>query len=356
MASQAELEVRRAVRTALADLPAGATVLVACSGGADSVAMAAAAKFVGDRAGLVVGGVTVDHGLQPGAAQRARQVGAMLTRWRLDPVEVIHVSADAGRGAHGPEGNARVARYAAMDASMDRCGASAVLLGHTRDDQAESVLLGLARGSGGRSLSGMAPVAGRYRRPLLDLSRETVRAAVPRDVTPWEDPHNTDPAYARSRVRHSALPALEKELGPGVSDALARTAALLRADADALDDWARRAYADAIAPSSTVDHGRITLSGGEKSVIAHDQHGVRPGVRLSVGVLEALPTAIRTRVLRMAAVAAGSPATELTAAHVVAVDALIGNWRGQRGIDLPGKIRARRRGGVITVAASAASD
>jgi tRNA(Ile)-lysidine synthetase-like protein len=243
MASQEELAVRRAVRSSLADLGPASTVLVASSGGADSVALAAAAAFVGERIGLTVGGVTVDHGLQDGSAQRAREVGALLARLGLDPVEVVHAPAGAGAGRHGPEGNARTARYGALDGAVRRYRADAVLLGHTRDDQAENVLLGLARGSGARSLAGMAGRVGFYRRPLLDLSRDTVRAAVPPGVKPWDDPHNADPAFARARVRHRVLPVLEDELGPGVTEALARTAALLRADADALDGWADRAYA-----------------------------------------------------------------------------------------------------------------
>ena len=146
------------------------------------------------------------------------------------------VSVDVGR-AGGPEAAARAARYRALDDAADRLGAAAVLLGHTRDDQAETVLLGLARGSGARSLAGMAARSGRYRRPLLDLDRAVVRSAAA-GLDTWDDPHNADPSFGRSRVRHAALPALEAALGPGVAAALARTASLLRADADALDGWA----------------------------------------------------------------------------------------------------------------------
>jgi tRNA(Ile)-lysidine synthase len=326
----AELAVRRAVREALGDLAAGALVLVACSGGADSLALAAAVAHVAGREGWRAGGVTVDHGLQPGSAERARSVAADLVRIGLDPVEVVHVQVTDD--LQGPEGNARRARYAALDAAASRHAAAAVLLGHTRDDQAESVLLGLARGSGARSLAGMAAVAGRYRRPLLATPRETVRAAVPNGFTAWEDPHNSDLAFARARVRRQVLPTLEANLGPGITAALARTADLLREDADALDTWTDRALTE-----SMLEGGSVGLQPQQASF----DHG------LDVDVLASYPHAIRKRVLRRVAIAAGSPPTDLTAGHVDAMDALVTKWRGQVGVDLPGKLRASRVGGVL---------
>lgn len=322
MINEETLAVRRAVREALTDLSANDSVLVACSGGADSLALAAAVADVAGREGLRAGGVTVDHGLQPGSAERARNVAVDLVRLGLDPVEVIQVQ--VLDDLLGPEGNARRARYAALDAAASRHAAAAVLLGHTRDDQAESVLLGLARGSGARSLAGMAASAGRYRRPLLGMPRETVRAAVPAGFSPWQDPHNNDPAFARARVRNRVLPTFEAELGPGITAALARSADLLRADADALDGWAERALGECMIEDS-IEHG------------------------LDVGTLATYPQAIRQRVLRRSAIAAGAPATDLTAAHVEAMDLLITRWRGQVGVDLPGKLRARRIDGALTI-------
>jgi tRNA(Ile)-lysidine synthase len=321
MISGQGLAVRKAVGDVVANLPADRPVLVACSGGADSLALAAALRHVASRARRPAGAVTVDHGLQTGSAARARNVAASMVALGLDPVEVVHVRVDAG--AKGPEGDARRARYAALDAAAARLRAAAVLLGHTRDDQAETVLLGLARGSGARSMCGMVESAGLYRRPLLHLPRATVRAALPSGLVAWDDPHNADPAYARARVRHRVLPALESELGPGVGAALARTADLLRADADALDDWAERALTD---------------------------HRLNASTDLDVGALRGLPKAVRWRVLRRAAIAAGSPPTDLTAAHVGAVDALVTRWRGQVGVDLPGKLRASRSGGALRIA------
>lgn len=309
--------VRSAVRESLADLAPGELVLVACSGGADSLALAGALAFVAARAGLRAGGVTVDHGLQQGSAERAEEVARVLRMLGLDPVEAVAVS--VGREG-GPEAAARHARYAALDEAAERLDAQAVLLGHTLDDQAETVLLRLARGSGARSLAGMAVRSGRYRRPFLGLTRAEVRkACLAMRLTPWDDPHNEDPAYARVRVRKEVLPALEKELGPGIAEALARSAAQLREDADALDAWAARALEEA----RDLEHA------------------------LEVRVLEGLPPAVRTRVLRRAALAAGSPAGALGAVHVTAVDRLVTAWHGQRGVDLPGGIRVIRRYGKL---------
>jgi tRNA(Ile)-lysidine synthase len=315
-------EVRLAVRRALADVGAGELVLVACSGGADSLALAAATAFEAPRlrdGGVRAGAVTVDHGLQEGSAHRADQLALVLRDLGLEPVEVVTVRPTDGAG---PEDAARRARYAALDETASRLGASAVLLGHTRDDQAETVLLGLARGSGARSLAGMVPRSGHYLRPLLDLPRSVTRAACDAsDLMPWDDPHNKDPAFARARVRHEALPALESALGPGVSDALARTAALLRDDVDALDSWAEQAWDEVSA-------------GGEG---------------LSCDALAALPAAVRTRVLRRAALGAGCPPGTLAAVHVRAMDELVTDWHGQVRIELPGGVSAVRGCGRLVV-------
>jgi tRNA(Ile)-lysidine synthase len=306
--------VRAAVRTAVRDLAPGDLVLVACSGGADSMALAAATAFEAPRAGLQAGAVTIDHGLQSGSADRAATLVERLKGLGLDPVE--GVTAQVGRQG-GPEAAARTARYQALADAADRLGATTVLLGHTRDDQAETVLLGLGRGSGARSLAGMAARHGRYRRPLLDLDRSVVRAAAA-GLDTWEDPHNADPSFGRSRVRHGALPALEVALGPGVAAALARTASLLRADADALDAWAERAYGAARGPEG-----------------------------LDVPALGALPAAVRTRVLRRAALAAGCPAGDLAAGHVGEIDRLVTDWHGQGPLELPGRVSAARQCGRL---------
>jgi tRNA(Ile)-lysidine synthase len=322
-------EVRAAVRGGLADLAAGELVLVACSGGADSLALAAATAFVAPRLGLRGGAVTVDHGLQPRSAERAAKVAALLGELGLDPVRSTAVTVPpAGQGARGPEAAARVARYGALDAAAQEYGAAAVLLGHTLDDQAETVLLGLARGSGGRSLAGMPARRGPYRRPLLAVRRAATGAACAElGLEPWQDPHNTDFRFARARVRHQALPALEAALGPGVAEALARTAGQLRADAECLDDLA------------FAESGQLRSAGSPGD--GSDPAG------LDVAALAALPAAIRTRVLRAAAVMAGCPPGALAAGHIGSVDALVTAWRGQRWTDLPGGVRACRRAGKV---------
>ena len=205
--------VRLAVRRTLATIEPGDVVLVACSGGADSLALAAALAFEAARSGHQAGGVTVDHGLQEGSAERAAGVVRTMAGLGLAPAEAATVTVGS---AGGVEAAARTARYAALDEAAERHRASAVLLGHTLDDQAETVLLGLARGSGARSLAGMRAVHGRYHRPLLELGRDhTRRACLALGLVPWDDPHNHDPAFTRVRVRADVLPALEKGLGPG---------------------------------------------------------------------------------------------------------------------------------------------
>ncbi len=300
-------EVRRAVRTALAGVDG--SVLVACSGGADSLALAAATAFVCSRAGVTAGLVTVDHGLQPDSAQQARRVAAVGAELGLDPVVVLPVAVGT---AGGPEAAARTARYAALDtigAALD----ARVLLGHTLDDQAETVLLGLGRGSGPRSLAGMRPVDGRYVRPLLGIRRATTAAACAAlGLDPWDDPHNADPAYQRVRLRGEVLPLLDDVLRGGVAEALARTAALLRDDVDALDALA------AAVP--------------------------RPAV-LDTVELAALPAAVRTRVLRLWAADRGAAA--LSAEHTASLAALVTAWRGQGPVDRPGGLRVVRSSGKL---------
>lgn len=292
-------------------------MLAACSGGADSLALAAALAFVGPRAGLRAGAVTVDHGLQEGSAARAASVAAVLAGLGLDPVRTASVSVEVGTGrAGGPEAAARTARYAALSRVAAGDGAAAVLLGHTLDDQAETVLLGLARGSGARSLAGMPPRRGVFRRPLLGLRRPvTAEACAALGLDPWQDPHNADRQFARVRVRLDALPALEAALGPGVAEALARTAGQLRADAEVLE-----------------------------KISSERADGDSP---LSASSLAELPGAVRTRVLRSAALAAGCPAGALTAGHVARIEELVTGWHGQRWIDLPGGVRASRRAGQL---------
>lgn len=310
---------RLAVREHLADAPECGLVLVACSGGTDSLALAAALAFEAPRAGRRAGAVVVDHGLQEGSAEVAERAAQTCRDLGLDPVEVARAEVPV-TGA-GLEADARSARYEAISAVADRLGACIVLVGHTRDDQAEQVLLGLSRGSGARSLSGMPRRRGRFVRPFLALPRATTAAACQaQGVEPWHDPHNTDPSFRRVRARN-LLEVLEGDLGPGFAAALARSADLLREDADHLERLAIQARAEL--PSATGD----------------------PGVDLTA--LAALPRAIRTRVWRILATEAGAPLADVNAAHVESLDALLTSWHGQGPLHVPGGIAVARTGDSI---------
>lgn len=311
-------EIRSVVRSAL--LAYTGSVVVACSGGADSLALAAAAAFVGPRLGRPVGLVTVDHGLQPGSADRACAVAEWAASAGLDPVANVRVTIDPDDPA-GPEAAARHARYKALSLYAHE----AVLLGHTLDDQAETVLLALARGAGPRGLAGMPAVRTAdgvtFIRPLLGVRRSTTRAACDAlGLEPWDDPHNDDDRFSRSRVRAQLLPALVDALGDGVVGNLAQTARQLAQDSS---------YLDAIAAAALTDCG--------------------DGDGLSVARLAALPAAVRTRVLHMWARRIGATASALGHKHVDALDALIVAWHGQGSTSLPGGIEVVRRDGRLTV-------
>ncbi|GAB2850008.1 tRNA lysidine(34) synthetase TilS [Microbacterium insulae] len=313
-------EVRRAVRAALAGVPEGSVVVIALSGGADSLALAAAAAFEAPRAGLTAAAVTVDHGLQDGSADAAAAASAQARALGLDARVVRAAVGTDG----GPEAAARTARYAALRAAASTLPATAILAGHTLDDQAETVLLGLARGSGAASLQGMAESTDldgvTLLRPLLGVRRATTRAACRAEgLEPWEDPHNTESRFARVRVRESVLPVLEAELGPGIAEALARTAAQLREDAEAFDEMIDETIED---------------------IVEH----VEAGISVSVGALAANPAALRHRIIRH--VVASEFHESLTRAQTLQVARLVIDWAGQGPIDLPG-CRARRVGGRI---------
>lgn len=256
-------------------------VCVALSGGPDSTALLAGARH----AGLTVTALVVDHGMQDGSADVARSAARTAADLGAD-ARVLTVTVD-GRG--GPEASARRERYAALEEARGR---RPVLLGHTLDDQAETVLLGLARGSGPRSVAGMVAWDDPWGRPLLTTRRATtVTACAEAGLTPWSDPHNDDPRFLRSRVRSEVVPVMATVLGDAVVPALARTADLVRDDLDALDAIAAEAAATVV-----VDGGILR----------------KP--------LSELPRAIRRRVLRRWLIDGG--ATEVTAPVLAAVDGL----------------------------------
>ncbi len=305
-------------------------VVVALSGGGDSLALAAAAAFEAPRLGIRAEAVVIDHGLQDGSAAIA---GRAVDAARGLGLAARTVAVDVRNSGGGLEAAAREARYAALARAAAETGADAVLLGHTLDDQAETVLLGLARGSGATSLSGMAPerrdaTGPAWLRPLLAVRRETTAAACAAEgLHPWHDPHNSDVSFARVRVRENVLPVLEAELGPGVAEALARTAEQLREDAAAFQDMIDETIED------IVEHAEA-------------------GISVSVAALAANPAALRNRIVRH--VVDSEFGVALTRAQTLEVARLATHWRGQGPIDLPGCL-ARRVGGRIEIVARAAS-
>ena len=335
-------DVRRAVRSVVASVGRGAAsqatrletsdsrplVLVALSGGGVSLALAAATAFEAPRAGLRAGAVIVDHGLQETSADVAARAAAQARELGLDPVVVrrVAVPAAGSGGTGGPEASARSARYAALEAVADETGAALVLLGHTLDDQAETVLLGLARGSGAASLAGMPSRSGRYARPLLGIRRATTRqACLDAGLEPWDDPHNVDPSYARVRVRERVLPVLEAELGPGIAEALVRTAEQLREDDEAFEAQIDEFIEEICEPAEA-------------------------GIAVSIGALEANPPALRQRIIRH--VVASEFGVSLSRTQTIEVARLVTDWHGQGPIDLPGGVSARRERRLVVFAAA----
>ena len=314
-------DVRRSVRESFeaVGVKKGDLVLVACSGGPDSLALAAALAFEGPRLGIRAGGVVVDHQMQKGSAEVALRTAETLRGFGLSPVEIKTVEVGT---TGGPEAAARLARYGALDEVAAELDARAVLLGHTLDDQAETVLLGLARGSGARSLNGMAMHSGRYLRPMLGISRATTQKfCADSGLSPWLDPMNHDLRYSRVRGRQTIIPLLEKELGPGIADALVRTAEQLREDDLVLSGLAEAAYARVASMKATAIH-------------------------LDVPGFKELPLALRHRVIGLAVEVLDAPT--FARVHILAIDELVDHWHGQKPLTLPG-IRVERKDEIITL-------
>jgi len=294
-------------------------VLVACSGGPDSLALAAVAAYFARRGHVdghpvSVGAVVVDHQLQPGSADVAGATAVALRELGLSPVQIRTV--DVASTGMGPEAAARDARHAALEAAADDTGAGAILLGHTLDDQAEQVLLGLARGSGTRSLAGMRPSRDRLLRPFLGLRRaDTLAICDAEGLDPWHDPSNADPSFARSRTRVEVLPLLEEKLGPGVAESLARTAAILQLDADYLEDVAEDTY-----------------------LRLREQDGA--GISLPEEALRELAPAVRFRVIAKAAAAVGGQQPSYQ--RLRAAEALLRRQGSAGPVELPGGVSVYR--------------
>jgi tRNA(Ile)-lysidine synthase len=315
--TEAIVEIRNAVKAHLAKLEPGDSVLVAVSGGADSLALAYAVLKESAPNAIRTLAVTIDHQLQENSGEQAKKVSQQLHDMGFENVVIEKVKVNTESGI---EAGARSARYEAITQLAEKEKVTKVLLGHTRDDQAETVLLGLARGSGTRSMSGMAIDNGLFVRPLLSITREqTEKACNEIGVKIWNDPHNFNTEFSRVKVRVNVLPVMEENLGPGISAALARSAALLRDDADALDAIAEEA----------AEH--LVLSD------------------LDCEKLSVLPRAIRTRILRIAIYASGAPSGSISADHVANVEALVTSWHGQGPLNLPGGVKVERISGRLSL-------
>ena len=311
--NQTFLKLRQAVREHLNNI--SGVALVGVSGGADSMVLAAAA--LAENNGKRVIPVVVDHGLQDGSADIARNVVERLKKMGFN--EVFSARADV-QLTDGLEASARRARYKVFEQAIETYGAQVFLLAHTKNDQAESVLLGLARGSGTRSLAGMREQNGIYIRPFLEITKEEIDSASKElGLEIWSDPHNENLEFKRVLIRKQSLPQLEKDLGPGIIDALARSARIMGEDADALDQWA-----DEVFQELGIDN-------------------------LEVAKLVELPKAVRARVLRMAIYAAGAPSGSISSDHLKPVEALITAWNGQGECALPGGVKVLRISGRITL-------
>ena len=279
--------------------------------------MALAVALFIERSNTKVIPIVIDHGLQEGSAQITSQTIERLKQIGFTQVESARAQVTM---TDGLEASARRARYQLFNQFIETYQPKYFLLAHTLNDQAENVLLGLARGSGARSLSGMAVKNNIFVRPLLKISREVTTAACSEArIEIWSDPHNEDLRFTRVRVRKNLLPIIEDNLGPGITEALVRSADLLRDDADALDGFAAEYFNQA------------------------------DPFNLDVKELERLPKAITTRVLRLAIYKAGAPAGSLSAEHIAAAQALISDWHGQKEVSLPGNVKLLRNSGRITL-------
>ncbi len=311
----ATLEIRRAVRPWVKS--ATARIAIGVSGGADSMALAIGTILEAREAQIEVIAVIVDHSLQAGSAQVAQSAADQLLTHGVSRTIIKKVEVEL---VDGMEASARRARYAAFEEAIAEIAPDYFFLAHTENDQAESVLLGLARGSGTKSLSGMAEINGLYVRPLLGVTRSITELVCQENgIQAWADPHNQDRSYARVRVRLDLLPALEADLGPGITAALARSAKILRQDSDALDGYAQ-AFLTERNPND-----------------------------LSVEELAELAQAVRIRVLRAAIFQAGAPLGSLSADHLAPVEALVTDWHGQGAISLPGGVKVRRISGRLSL-------
>lgn len=334
-------------------------VLVACSGGRDSMALAAVSHIVCTSMGVRCGAVIVDHGLQAGSERVAGEAANRCRALGLGPVIVRNATVQA-RG-EGLEAAARQARYNELCAAARESGAIAVLLAHTMDDQAETVLIGLLRSRGVDALAGMPQVFTRsgatFARPLLTLTRaETTGLCEDLGVEYWDDPTNGDAVDGelpndyplRSRVRHDLLPAIERFAGFNVTRHFAESARLARMDKEYLDQRSDEVMGEAVAAVDWPASSAAVSTDAPRACVAGDTNDSGHGIGLMIGVkrIAREPEAIRLRVIAHALSQAGVNAS---AAQIAAIDRLVVDWHGQGGVSLPRGYSANRKKHVIRV-------
>ena len=334
-------------------------VLVACSGGRDSMALAAVSHIVCTSMGVRCGAVIVDHGLQAGSERVAGEAADRCRALGLGPVIVRNATVQA-RG-EGLEAAARQARYNELCTAARESGAIAVLLAHTMDDQAETVLIGLLRSRGVDALAGMPQVFTRsgvtFARPLLTLTRdETTGLCEDLGVEYWDDPTNGDAVDGelpddyplRSRVRHDLLPAIERFAGFNVTRHFAESAQLARMDKEYLDQRSDEVMGEAVTAVDRPASSAAVSTDAPRACVAGDtndsSHGI--GLMISVKRIAREPEAIRLRVIAHALSQAGVNAS---AAQIAAIDRLVVDWHGQGGVSLPRGYSANRKKHVIRV-------
>jgi tRNA(Ile)-lysidine synthase len=316
--SPAQGLIRLAVRNCLtSNTKPRQKLLIAVSGGADSLALAAACEFEAKKLGLKIAAAVIDHSLQNNSDKVAAQTAKTLAALGFEEVVVKKIA--VGK-AGGPEAAARTARYTALETLRQKTKSHFIVLGHTSSDQAETVLLGLVRGSGSKSLSGMSAKTGLLLRPLLGIERSTTEAfCKDSGIKYWSDPQNKDEKFLRVMIRKHVLPFLEKQLGGSVAASLVRTSDQLRED---------NTYLEAQADKSFKKYAKVSGS----------------GIGFDAKALEKLPAAILNRVIKKALDSFGS---ESSRTHVLAVSDLVLSWHGQKPLALPG-VRVVRKGNTVT--------
>ena len=316
--SPAQGLIRLVVRNCLtSNTKPGQKLLVAVSGGADSLALAAACEFEAKKLGVKIAAAVIDHSLQKDSDKVAAQTAKTLVSLGFEEVVIKKIT--VGK-AGGPEAAARTARYTALETLRQKTKSNFVVLGHTSSDQAETVLLGLVRGSGSKSLSGMSEKTGFLLRPLLGIERATTEAFCKDSrIKYWSDPQNKDEKFLRVMIRKNVLPFLEKQLGGSVAASLVRTSDQLRED---------NTYLESQADKSFKKYAKVSSS----------------GISFDAKAIEKLPAAILNRVIKKALDSFGS---ESSRTHVLAVSDLVLSWHGQKPLALPG-VRVVRKGNTIS--------